>query len=162
MPFRSLTLPSGYVGCFSYAGVATLTEAPLKTLVKQFYRMYNIGKTSSPPLALTATLCNGFSAYRSRRKNALIGGMATPFMLYVAAAISVMAIVPFTLLYMEPAVNRQLLQLGSQANRGVKAEHLGASEEDVRKLLVRWKGLNFVRATLAGMGALLSAVATIA
>ena len=125
--------------------------------------MYNIGKTSSPPLAIATTLCNGFSAYQSRSsKDAVLGGWASPFGLYVAAALSVMAIVPFTLLYMEPAVNRKLLGLGSRASRRVKAEHLGASEEDVRLLLIRWKGLNFVRAALAGLGALLAAVATAA
>lgn len=163
MHFRSLTtFETGYIGCFSYAGVTILSEAPLDTLVKQFSRMYNIGKTYSPSLAVATTLCNGFSAYQSRSKDAVIGGLASPFALYVAAAISVMAIVPFTLLYMEPAVNRKLLGLGSHTSRGVKAEHLGASEEDVMKLLIRWKRLNFVRAALAGLGALLAAVATVA
>ena len=156
------TYLAGYIGCFSYAGVATLSEAPLDILVKQFSRMYNIGKTSSPPLALTATICNAFSAYRSRGSSELIAGIASPLALYVAAAVSVMAIVPFTLLYMEPAVNRKLLGLGSQANKGVKAEQLGVGEADVKKMLVQWRGLNFVRAALAGLGALLAVVATVA
>ena len=73
-----------------------------------------------------------------------------------------MAVVSFTLIYMELAVDRKSLGLGSRAGGRVKAERLGASEEDVRKLLIRWKGLNFVRAALAGLGALLAAVATAA
>lgn len=124
--------------------------------------MYNIGKTSSPPLAITAAICSGFSAYEVRSKHRTILGLASPFALYVAAAVSVVAIVPFTLLYMEPAVNRKLLVLGSRASKGVKAEHLGTSEAEVRQLLSQWKALNFVRATLAALSALLAAVATVA
>lgn len=153
---------TGYIACFSYAGVPTLSEAPVDTLVKQFSRMYGIGKSSSPPIAIAATLCNGFSAYHFRGKSLLIGGFVSPYALYVAAAVSVMCIVPYTVLYMEPAVNRMLLDLGSHVGKGVKIEHLGVSERDVRKALIRWKGLNFVRAALVGMGCLFAAVAIVA
>ena len=152
----------GYIACFSYAGVPTLSEAPVNTLVKQFSRMYAIGKKSSPPIAIAATVCNGFCAYQSRGKSILIGGLVSPFAMYVAAAVSVMCIVPYTILYMEPAVNRMLLDLGSQVGKGVKAELLGVRERDIKKALIRWKGLNFVRAALAGMGTLFAAVAIVA
>lgn len=162
--YRLLTtiLPTGYIGCFSFAGVATLNEAPLDTRVKQFRRMYNIGKASSPYLAVAATLCNGFSAYRARA-DARITASGVPYSaLYLAAAMSVLAIVPFTLLYMEPIVNRRLLDLGGQAETGVKTEQLGVSEEAVGEMMELWKRSNFVRAALVGMGALAAAVASVA
>ena len=62
--------------------------------------------------------------------------MASSLVLYVAAAILIMTIVPFTVLCMGPGTNRKLLGLGSYASRSLKNEHLGASEKDVRKLLV--------------------------
>lgn len=158
-------MPSiGYIGCFSFAGVATLNAAPLDIRVMQFRRMYNIGKASSPYLAVAATLCNGFSAYRARsdgRSSSATIGMSS-CALFLAAAVSVVAIVPFTLLYMEPVVNRRLLDLGSQASRGVKAEQLGVNEETVREMMELWKRLNFVRAAFVGFGALAAAVASVA
>ena len=124
--------------------------------------MYNIGKASSPYLAVAATLCNGFLAYRAQ-----VDGKATAkgvpcSAVYLAAAMSIMAIVPFTLLYMEPVVNRKLLGLGRQAERGVKTEQLGVSEEDVGKMMGLWKRLNSIRAALVGVGALAAAVASVA
>lgn len=150
---------TGYIACFSYAGVPTLSEAPVDTLVKQFSRMYGIGKLSSPPIAIAATVCNGFSAYQFRSNSVLVGGLVSPFALYVAAAVSVVCIVPYTLLYMESAVNRMLLDLGGEVSKGIKAELLGVSERDIKRALIRWKGLNFVRAALVGMGSLFAAVA---
>lgn len=124
--------------------------------------MYNIGKLSSPPLALSATVCNGFAAYTFWNDNFRIEHVIPRSALYLAAMVSVMSIVPFTLLCMEPLVNRKLLGLGEEARRGVMAKDLGVTEEQVRQMLVTWKRLNSVRAALASVGALLSAVATLA
>jgi hypothetical protein len=122
--------------------------------------MYNIGKATSPLIAITVTLCNGYSAYCSRDDTSLIGDVASPFALYTAAAICVPSIVPYTLLYMEPTVNRRLLALGARVEEGAKAKDLGVGDEEVRNMLKRWKGMNFVRAALVATGAVLSAIAT--
>lgn len=124
--------------------------------------MYNIGKSTSPFIAIAVTLCNGFSAYQSRRSSRLVGGVLSPFALYVAAALCVPCIVPYTVLYMEPVVNRQLLDLGAKAEKGVKVEGFGTDEKDIRENLMRWREMNFVRAAIVGVGALLAAVATVA
>ena len=55
-----------------------------------------------------------------------------------------------------------MIAMAGKVEKGGKAEGLGASEREVRELLGRWKGMNFVRAGLVGMGALLAAVATLA
>ncbi|KAJ5026883.1 hypothetical protein J3E72DRAFT_243284 [Bipolaris maydis] len=153
-------LLSGFIVCFSHAGVPTLSVAPVDTLVHQFKTMYNIGKATSPLVAITVTLCNGYSAYCSRNDTNLVGNVASPFTLYAAAAIFVPLIVPYTLLYMEPQVNKRLLTLGGMVEQGTKAKDLGVSDEEVRVMLKRWKGMNFVRAALVALGAVLSAVAS--
>lgn len=53
---------SGFIACFSHAGVPTLNIAPVDVLVHEFRIMYNIGKATSPLLAITATVCNAFLA----------------------------------------------------------------------------------------------------
>jgi hypothetical protein len=63
---------------------------------------------------------------------------------------------------MEPAVNKMLLELGDRAEKGGEAAELRADEKDIREKLVRWRGMNFVRAAVVGVGALLAAIATIA
>jgi hypothetical protein len=124
--------------------------------------MYNIGKSTSPAIAIAVTLCNVFSASQAMGNSRLIGGAVSPFALYVAAALSVPCIVPFTLLYMAPVANARLLELGTKVEKGVRREKLGASEKEVRDLLMVWKRLNFVRATLVASGALFAAVAALA
>lgn len=146
--------------CFSHAGVPTLNKAPVDTLVHQFKTMYNIGKSTSPLIAITVTICNGYSAYLARNSTEIIGELVSPFALYAAAAVCVPCIVPYTLLYMEPTVNKELLILGAKIEKGAKSQDLNVSEKKVRGMLKRWRGMNFVRATLVATGAFLSAVAT--
>ena len=124
--------------------------------------MYNIGKSTSPLIALTVTLCNGFSAYRSRTHPHLIGGLTSPFALYVAASLCILCIIPFTLLYMDPTVNNKLLGLGARVEKGGNLSDLGISETEIRAGLGRWRRLNYVRAVVVGVGALLAAVAAAA
>lgn len=50
--------------------------------------------------------------------------------------------------------------MGAMVEGGAGAKDLGASEEEIRGMLVRWRGMNFVRAGLVGVGALLAATAT--
>ncbi|EDU45233.1 repeatfamily protein [Pyrenophora tritici-repentis] len=153
-------LLTGFIACFSHAGVPTLSLAPVDVLVHEFRTMYNIGKSTSPLIAITATLCNGYSAYRFKNDTALVGGVVSPYALYLASTVVVPLIIPYTILYMEPKVNRKLLSLGAMVEKGAKASDFNVSEAEIRGLLVRWKGMNFVRAGLVGLGALLTAAAT--
>lgn len=139
----------------------TLNIAPVDVLVHQFKTMYNIGKSTSPLFAISVTICNIYSAYRSKDEPWLEKGMISSFRLYVAAAILVPCIIPYTLLYMEPTVNTKLLKLGEKVEKGSKAKDLGVNVEDVRTMLVRWKSMNFVRAGIVGLGAILAAAASL-
>ncbi|KAF2024554.1 hypothetical protein EK21DRAFT_104576 [Setomelanomma holmii] len=151
---------SGFIACFSHAGVPTLNLAPVDILVKEFRTMYNIGKSTSPLFAVIVTMCNGFSAYHSKDSTSLVLRSVSPFALYLAATMCVPCIIPYTVLYMEPTVNVKLLDMGAKAEKGAKARDLGTSEKDIRDMLVRWKGMNFIRAAIVGTGALLTGIAT--
>ncbi|CZT15473.1 uncharacterized protein RCC_12329 [Ramularia collo-cygni] len=152
---------SGYIWCFSQAGVLTLRQAPADVGVRQFKTMYNKGKSTSPLIVVAATLCNAYSAYRSSGSSVeLVGGVVSPFALYVTAAVCLPAIIPFTLLVMEPGVNRELIRLGTLSEKGMELNRIKLMEHDIQAMLVSWKGLNYVRAALVGAGALISGLAT--
>ncbi|KAL6702820.1 hypothetical protein ACN47E_000906 [Coniothyrium glycines] len=153
---------SGYIACFSHAGVPTLSVAPIDTLVHEFKTMYAIGKASSPLVAITVTLCNAYSAYHASQDGNPSHGAVSSSTLLIAATICVPLIIPYTVLRMEPAVNRKLIALGAKVEKGAKAQDLGVREDEVRNLLKSWKGMNFVRAALVAAGACLTAIAVIA
>lgn len=151
---------TGYIWSFSQAAVLTLRAAPVEVSVHQFKVMYNKGKTTSPKFVVVATLCNALLAYQSSGEGPLIGGVVSPFALYVAAAICLPSIIPYTLLVMEPGVNRELIRLGTLAENGLELDRIKLREHEVHTMLTSWKGMNYVRATAVVVGALLSAVAS--
>lgn len=118
--------------------------------------MYNIGKATSPAIALSVALCNGLLAYTASNETV---GAVPKVVLHTVAAMCVMCIVPFTLLYMDPKVNNTLLDLGAKAEKMGKQATSHVSEAEVKELLWRWRNLNFSRAALVGISALLAAVA---
>lgn len=136
-----------------------MSLAPSNIQCWQFKKMYTIGKSTSPLIAITATLCNAYSAYQSRHSG---NGVFSSFNLYLAAALCVPCIVPFTLLVMEPLVNKDLLRLGTMVETGLKIDESSDEWTNVRSKLIRWKGMNLVRSTIVGVGAIISALAGMA
>ena len=122
--------------------------------------MYNIGKSTSPLVAMSVAICNGFSAYRCRPKSRLVKGLASPFALCVAAALCVLCIIQYMVLHKELRANAKLLNMCDKAEIGMRATELETREKEMRKLFMRWKGMNFIQAAIVGAGALLSSVAT--
>jgi len=85
----------------------------------------------------------------------------SPYALYVAATLATPAVVPYTLLIMEPAANRKLMAMANAVEAGTTKNHLAINEARVVAWLRKWKSMNYVRAGLVGTGALLGAVASI-
>ena len=139
----------------------TLSVAPVDVLVHEFKIMYNIGKTTSPPLAIASALCHGYLAYHFQASEPAVDRMVSPFLLYASAATCVLSIVPFTLLYIDPAVNNKLLRLGGQVENGSRPKELELEEAWLRQSLVRWRKLNFMRSAAVICGALFAAAATL-
>ena len=81
--------------------------------------------------------------------------------LYAVAAVAIPSIMPFTIAVMNPRANLRLMVLADQAEQRGKGKEVGVSEGEVRQLLKKWTGLNYVRAVAVGTGAVLGAVAAI-
>lgn len=136
-----------------------MSAAPVEVLVHEFKIMYNIGKATAPPIAITTALCHGLLAYHKKDSTRLVAGAVSPLLLHVLAAACVVCIVPFTLLYMDPTVNNKLLHLGAQVERGVRPKELMTEEGSIRHALLRWRGLNLIRALAVAGGALFGMLA---
>lgn len=82
--------------------------------------------------------------------------------LYATAAVAVPLIVPYTLLFMGPAVNHKLLSIAAVADQGKKGADVGISEGELKQVMRKWKSMNYNRAAFVALGSLLGAIATIA
>lgn len=74
----------------------------------------------------------------------------SPFTLYIAAALAIPAIMPYTISVMQPT-NDKLHKKAAKAD--------AVSDSETRQLLQKWKGMNYNRAAFVGLGAVLGAVA---
>ncbi|KAK6386538.1 hypothetical protein LTR65_008876 [Meristemomyces frigidus] len=130
---------AGMIASISYVGIPTMALAPAEILVRQWKTTFEIGKASAPPFALTCAACFGFLAYSSRTLPGSASLPVSPFALYTAAALAIPAIMPYTLLVMEPAANGKLMHMAKKAEAGGKGTDLAASDADVKELLRKWK-----------------------
>lgn len=152
---------SGLITSISFIGIPTIAVAPTEVLVRQWKTTFDIGKANMPPLAVMSAACFGFLAYASRGLPMRGPGPVSPSTLYTVAAIIIPAIVPYTLVRMEPAANQQLNRMAAAAEKGANGKELGGSDEEVKQLLKKWSSMNLVRAGMVGTGAVLGAVASL-
>lgn len=76
----------------------------------------------------------------------------SPFALYIAAAVTIPSIVPWTIGIMKPT-NERLMQKAEKTD--------SVSAEESQQLIQTWIGMNWVRAVFGTTGALLGAAATV-
>lgn len=126
--------------------------------VRLWEQHYQRGASQNPPIALGAAASLGFLAWSLRGlRTATVVGLR-PSSLFVIAAVSTMAIVPFTIVFMRPT-NNKLLAHAAKA----KKDELSVTEtEDVASLLERWTSLNRLRGVLPMVGAVAACLAVIA
>ncbi|KAI4721819.1 hypothetical protein E4T48_01909 [Aureobasidium sp. EXF-10727] len=134
---------------------STLSNAHAVRLWEQTFRR---GASQNPPIALGGAISLGFLAWslRNLRTTTAVGVRHSP--LFVLAAVSTIAIVPFTLVFMKNT-NNKLLEYAARA----KKDELSVTEtEDVDALLRRWTLLNSVRGLLPLAGAVAACIAVVA
>ncbi|KAH0255972.1 DUF1772-domain-containing protein, partial [Aureobasidium melanogenum] len=120
--------------------------------VRIWQQNYQRGATQNPPIALGASASLGYLAWSLRNlRTATVVGLR-PSALFAIAAVSTIAIVPFTIVLMRPT-NNELLGLAARAQ---KDETSVAETKDVEGLLERWTALNRVRGVLPMVGAVRS------
>lgn len=157
---------AGMIACFSYAAIPPISQAPPEIAVLQWRTAYEIGKSTSPPFALTAAGSFAYLAYSNYRLRSLktsskatVDTATVRMAMYAAAAVLIPSIVPYTLLRMEPMVNSALMDMANLAETG---SAVGKTAGEVSALFVKWSGMNYVRAALVCTGSLLGAVASLA
>jgi len=171
-----ITAPALYCGItFAYSNVLLpplLSHAPPKLLAKEWLQAYQYGPTFVRPLILSSTISNALLAYYTTDKRSNI--------LYVVAAISSIAIVPLTLLYMEPGVSgaakwkvQELLRdEGFQLKENTwviprvdrqtarESARRWAEKTDMREIVTIWGQINKWRWVMTAIGTAASAYTT--
>ncbi|KXL48241.1 MAG: hypothetical protein FE78DRAFT_105280 [Acidomyces sp. 'richmondensis'] len=131
-------LLTGFLGSFSYLVVPAIEIAPCDTLLKQYQRAGAIGFTTSPRLALGTAGAYAWLAYKAFRSNEYTASKA-----YGIAAILTPMMIPFTFMFIT-STNAQLNRLASIAADDVAK----VDKTEVRRLIQRWKVLNYRRTFL--------------
>ncbi|CAI6333166.1 unnamed protein product [Periconia digitata] len=141
----------------SFISVPPLFQAPAPLAARQWHQLYDIAKSFALPLTAVATLSTAFVAFNQTRSS-------LAFKLNVAATVLFPAIVPYTLFVIGP-VNNKLFEKEKQyasASLEDKAIEAGVvKEETVNALIDRWALLNVPRASITGIGAILSILAAL-
>ncbi|QIW98755.1 hypothetical protein AMS68_004273 [Peltaster fructicola] len=131
----------GMITCMSLVGIPAITMASAETASKQWKRVYDIGSTTMPPLVLGVAACFGFLAIQAERLPGLFPDMSldptAPRALYAMAAISMPAIVPYTIAIMKPTNDILMARANSSAK-------ISAKDAELPSLLAKWARMNYV------------------
>ncbi|MCJ1484078.1 hypothetical protein MMC06_004246 [Schaereria dolodes] len=133
--------------------------APTPLLLRQWNTTYENGKRLSPPIAATSASSFAYLAYRSL--NSQLPSDNLKGKLYAAAAVAVISIVPYTILFMA-TINSKLIAKNEELIRrsDPKEEHIDGGES-AKELVDRWGALNLVRGLFPLVGAILGVWASI-
>lgn len=125
--------------------LSTSTPLPAQALAQQWAGIYNRGKVLGPQTAVLAVLGYGYLAYNAQHRTGSVKGSSSRVGYFAGAAALTLAIVPFTVAFMD-ATNQALLGIaaggGAAAVGGGEGSQAAAA---VGELLVKWKGLNLIR-----------------
>ncbi|PSR94190.1 hypothetical protein BD289DRAFT_363871 [Coniella lustricola] len=119
--------------------LSTTSPVHPQSIAQQWAGIYNRGKVLGPQTAVLSLLGYTYLAYQNKSQG-------RPWHVFVGAAVISIAIVPFTIVVMNPT-NQALLQAAEGAN------NLGS--EAVSQLLLKWKDLNLMRSFFPLAGAAL-------
>lgn len=134
---------TGYITLFSVIDRQALLKAPTTETAKLWQHVYNIGKSTAPPMAIIAGGIFGYLAYQAPNRDLA--------RLYGVAAAIIPSIAPFTIFAMK-ATNDSL---HAAADNGTTETH------QIHALLDHWWKLNAVRALLVGTGTILGVLASV-
>jgi len=143
------TLLAGSAFTMSLITVPLIRKSPTLILLQQWRTLFTTGSKIAPPFAIFTFVNFGYLAYISRSDQGQTDSSPSSWQGYGFAAIAVVAIVPFTLLFMN-GVNDQLM---AASGEGVGKAVLSAA--DVTGLVKRWGMLNSIRSVLPLLGAVI-------
>jgi hypothetical protein len=123
---------------FAIPGLLAVSVPP-QMLASQWRVTFEIGKAAMPKFAIASLIGYAYAAF-----DAYQGG--EEWTAFTVAGVLTAAIVPFTLIFMD-ATNTALIGIATGKTTTL-------SEEAVRGLVLKWKGLNFTRSLLPLAGSL--------
>lgn len=129
--------PLGTGFTLSLATIPAILQSPTPLLLKQWRVVFDIGKSTAPPLAVLAAATLSYVAYT---KYNISGSDTTQWRGLAIAAAGTVGIVPFTLLFMG-GINDKLITASDAVGKEV-------ASESVRELVARWGRVNVVRSFL--------------
>ncbi|KAK5005120.1 hypothetical protein LTR28_008099 [Elasticomyces elasticus] len=189
--FFGTTKPTAYsdfkVGTIAFASfgvIPALRLAPTQVQAQQWEKVFWIGASTAPPLALMSSLAFGYLANQgsppthryqvradisaaSKVPQALSGtaiAPTTPFYLLTTSAVIIPAIVPYTLFLMKNTNNKLHAKAAKYRNTIAGEKNIEAGmprEETVEGLVSKWYWLNMLRAVMVGSGAAMGLVAVL-
>ncbi|KAF2404167.1 DUF1772-domain-containing protein [Trichodelitschia bisporula] len=133
----------------------TKDNVPAQTIAKQWTHMYHYGKTQNPPISVVSAAALGYVAWSVRSGTELaklVPRNASP--LYAASAVLIMAIAPYTVVFMTATNDR----LHAHA---AATEKTTAAEKNIEELLKKWDSLNLIRGLLPLAAAALGMIAVL-
>lgn len=123
------------------------------TIARQWKYFYDNGSTQNPPISMAIASALFYVAWSVRQGSALY--KPTPYSrsgLFTAAGVSILGIVPFTLVFMAKTN-------GALAKKAQSASE--ASSVEVVELLNKWTTLNFVRGLFPLVGSVCAITASL-
>lgn len=149
----------GFLFALSYISIPAILKTPgipEVTLVTLWRYVYFRGFHISPFLAVFSGICSITSSYATVNKNTANR--------LILAGLFMIGVVPYTLITVSPT-NRILMarekllieRSYAETNESVTATSLeGETMEDSRRLVNKWARLNYIRAALPAVGAVLA------
>ena len=128
----------------------TVAQAPPDVAPRQWRFIYDIGVSSAPKIALTSASAFAYAAYSISRARTSSGRdlLSDPVYLLYGAAVSTIAIAPWTFATMLPT-NAALDAKLAAADTGIPQKE----DAELQGLLKKWATLNGVRAVFPLLGA---------
>lgn len=131
----------GGMASISLLAIPAISESSSNSIiVKQFTKMYQIGRLTQPPATVLTSLLFLYAAWKSHGESK----MASSWKVLVAAGASVLPILGFTYAILEPT-SHALMDMMHYRD----IERTDGQEE--RVLVRKWGSLNGVRAGMAGV-----------
>ena len=124
---------------------------PARVIITIWHRVYQSGHAHSPKIAGLSSTAFAYLAWKAQCRHAWTD---PPVLLYGAAALSVVGIVPYTLAFMEPT-NNALLERARDVEAS-PSKNL-ADNHYVMELLARWKFLTLGRSLFPMMAGVFGA-----
>ncbi|KAI9712989.1 MAG: hypothetical protein M1812_006737 [Candelaria pacifica] len=152
---------AGNLMTMSFYAVPTLLLAPTPLLLRQWRKMWNLGKRSNPPIAALGLLSNAYLAYK--QYNAPLSTNHPRGEMFAIAAFLSAWIVLYTPAFML-STNGKLLEAAEDMEGFAVGEEVEAKEkkESTRQLVDKWGMLNLGRGAGPLVGALVGLWASLA